>query len=173
MSTAEQSVVRAKRVMPGVVQHPLGQIVYRVRADRPVRARLIALVVLAGCVTVLSAAVFLHPDASGVGTHEQLGLAPCAAIVMFGVPCPTCGMTTAFSHTVRGELWSAFTAHPAGLLLALATVAATGLSLGVVVTGKVWRLNWYRIPPTRITVAVLMIVLGGWAYKIVTNVILV
>lgn len=172
MSTAEESVVRAKRVMPGVVQHPLGRIVYRVRADRPVRARLFAFAVLAGCVAVLSTAVFLQPDSSGVGTHEQLGLPTCVAIVMFGVPCPTCGMTTAFAHTVRGELWSAFTAHPAGLLLALITVSVAGLSLGVVVTGKVWRLNWYRIPPTRITVAVLMIVLGGWAYKIVTSVIL-
>ncbi len=70
---------------------------------------------------------------------------------------------------VRGELWSAFNAQPAGFLLALATIAATGLSLAALLTGKVWHVNWYRVPPTRVTIAVLLIVLGGWIFKIATG----
>ena len=83
--------------------------------------------------------------------------------------CPTCGMTTAFAHVVRGELIAALGAQPAGLVLALATVLAAGLSLSVAVTGKVWAVNWYRVPPTHVTLACVLLVLGSWAYKIIAG----
>ncbi|MCH7592556.1 MAG: DUF2752 domain-containing protein [Planctomycetes bacterium] len=169
MSSAGETIRRAKRIKPGAVQHPLGRLIYRVRSRKPAVARSIAALLLAACVALLAAAVWILPDARGVGSHEQFGMPPCVSIVLFGVPCPTCGMTTAFAHAVRGELWSAFNAQPAGFLLALATVAAVGLSLGTLLTGKVWHVNWYRVPPTRVTIAVMLIVLGGWIFKIATG----
>ncbi len=144
---------------------------YRVRARRPASARLIAAGLLVGCATILSVAIYVHPDARGVGSHRQLGAPACPAIVLFGFPCPSCGMTTAFAHTVRGQLWSAFQAQPAGLLLALTTTTTLALSLSVLLTGRVWRVNWYRVPPTRVTVAALLALLFGWAYKVIAGLI--
>ena len=172
MSPTDETIGRAKRIEPGVAQHPLGRLVYRVRSRRPAVARLIAALLLALGLTLLGVAAWLEPDTRGHGSHQQLGMPPCVSIVLFGVPCPTCGMTTAFAYAVRGDVLSAFHAQPAGLLLALATIAMVGLSLGVLLTGRVWRVNWYRIPPTRVTIAALLIVLGGWIYKIAASAVL-
>lgn len=72
----------------------------------------------------LAAARFLTPDAREYGTHEQLGLPPCTMVVLFGIRCPTCGTTTAFSRVARGELIAAFRANAAGALLALLSAPA-------------------------------------------------
>ena len=164
--SADDSTGRRERIKPGAAQHPLGELIYRVRSKKPAVARSVAAVLLIGSATLLTAALWIQPDARGLGSHEQLGMPPCVSIVLFGIPCPTCGMTTAFAHTVRGELWSAFNAQPAGFLFALATVGVAGLSLATLLTGKVWHINWYRIPPTRVTAAVLLIVISGWIFKI-------
>lgn len=79
-------------------------------------------------------------------------------------------MTTAFSNTVRGRLGAAFRASPSGLLIALSTVVCAGVSLGVVLTGRVWVINWYRLPPTWLIIGVVVLILAGWAYKLVTGV---
>lgn len=91
-------------------------------------------------------------------------------MVLTGYPCPTCGMTTAFAHVVRGELISAFHAQPAGLVLALGTIFAAGISLGVLITGKVWAVNWYRVSPARVTLVIMLLLAFGWAYKVGTGV---
>lgn len=139
---------------------------YRLEARRPIAARLIAAAVFIGCVGLMALAAYLQPDPRGIGTHQQLGFPTCTMVMLVGYPCPTCGMTTAFAHTVRGELISAFRAQPAGLALALATILAASVSLGVAATGKVWVVNWYRISPARVTLLVVLVVLGGWIYKI-------
>jgi len=78
---------------------------------------------------VLATAVALTPDPAGHGTHTQLGLPPCGFIVFLGVPCPGCGLTTAFSHMVRLDLPGAFGANPFGVLLFLVTVASLPVSV--------------------------------------------
>ena len=78
-------------------------------------------------------------------------------------------MTTAFAHTVRGQLPAAFHSHPAGFSLALLTIIAGAVSLGVLVTGKVWMINWYRVSPVHVTVGAVLLVLGGWTYKLVAG----
>ena len=163
---------RSAPAKPGVASHPLGPLVYRISANQPARARLIAAGVLGGCTALLSAAAWLTPDGSGMGSHEQLGYPPCTMLTLTGYPCPTCGMSTAFAHAVRGELLSAFHAQPAGLVLALAAIVAACMSLGVVVTGKVWAVNWYRVSPTRVTLAVILLVVAGWVYKLAVGAIL-
>ena len=126
---------------------------------------------LSGCATVLWLAGSVEPYLAGLGTHEQYGLPPCSLVVLTGYPCPTCGMTTAFAYTVRGELWAAFQAHPGGLAFALATILAFSVSLSVLITGKVWRVNWYRVSPARVTLTIVLIWLGGWAYKLAVGLI--
>ncbi|NBO19844.1 MAG: DUF2752 domain-containing protein, partial [Proteobacteria bacterium] len=46
----------------------------------------------------LSNVRWLTPDARGLGTHEQLGLPPCGFYLWYGLPCPSCGMTTSWPH---------------------------------------------------------------------------
>ena len=60
---------------------------------------------------------WLQPSARGYGTHQQLGLPPCSIQLLFGIPCPSCGMTTSFALFVRGQIPAAFQANPAGLYL--------------------------------------------------------
>ena len=66
-----------------------------------------------------SLAISLAPNPAGFGTHQQLGLPPCSFQTMFGIPCPSCGMTTSFSHFVRGHWISSGRANVGGLLLAI------------------------------------------------------
>ena len=156
---------------PGATCHPLGPIVYRLDSRRPGKARLIAAVVLGGCTALLWVAAWMTPAGEGMGSHQQLGFPPCSMLTLVGYPCPTCGMTTAFAFAMRGELRSAFNAQPAGLALALITVIAASLSLSIVVTSKVWAVNWYRVSPTRVTLAAVLLVLAGWGYKVVAGLI--
>ena len=151
---------------PGATLHPLGPIVYRVAAKRPTGARIIAAIMFSGCIALVGVGIWLEPDPAGLGTHEQFGLPPCTMVMLVGYPCPTCGMTTAFAHAVRGELFSAFQAQPAGLAFALATIVAGGVSLSVLLTGRVWAVNWYRVPQSRVVLAVALIILAGWGYKV-------
>ena len=99
-----------------------------------------------------------------------MGLPNCTMVVMLGYPCPTCGMTTAFSHVVRGQFIDAFKAQPAGLIFALAVIATVPVSLSVVVTGKVWMVNWHRTSPAKLAVIAVLILLGGWVYKVLAGI---
>jgi hypothetical protein len=63
---------------------------------------------------VLALSLWLSPDPRGHGTHERLGLPPCSTMRLLGFPCPTCGMTTAFSLAARGRFAEAFQTQPAG-----------------------------------------------------------
>lgn len=76
---------------------------------------------------LLAIAGGLRPDPRGQGTHEQLGLPPCTFRMLFNVRCPTCGMTTAWSHFAHGHVRQALMTHVSGTVLA--TLAAIG-SLG-------------------------------------------
>lgn len=146
--------------------HPLGPLVYRVPAKRSGPVRLAAMMVFAGCAALFVEAARLDPSPTGMGTHRQLGLPPCALVVLAGYPCPTCGMTTAFAHAVRGQLVQAFNAQPAGLVLAIVTAVAAVLALQTVVTADRWAINWYRIPQTRLMWVCVLVFVAGWLYKL-------
>ena len=149
--------------------HPLGPLVVRITASHPVWSRLKAGAVLIVCLAVLGVAVRLEPERSGFGTDRQLGLATCSALMLTGYPCPTCGMTTAFALTVRGEWAAAFHAQPAGFALALAAVLVAAVALVTIATGSVWAVNWYRISPMWTAIVLVGMVLAGWAYKAATG----
>jgi len=131
-----------------------------------VATRLVALLILGGCLAVLGVAVALKPDPRGYGTHEQLGGGPCGMLVMTGLPCPTCGMTTAFANTVRGQWLQALRAQPAGFVLALATLGMAVLCGWVLVRGR-WPVIERFVAPYALFVVLLVLLVGGWAAKIV------
>ena len=64
----------------------------------------------------------LQPSSAGMGTHQQLGLPPCGMVRLTGTPCPSCGMTTSWSHFTRGRILDSLGANPGGTLLALAAL---------------------------------------------------
>lgn len=83
------------------------------------------LVTLAALATLVCARL-LTPSPTGLGTHVALGLPPCGFVQWLGLPCPTCGLTTAFAHLARLEVLASLRAHPLGLpLFALTCALAT------------------------------------------------
>lgn len=63
---------------------------------------------------VTALCLFMKPDPKGFGTHTQLGLPPCPSIIIWGKPCPACGLTTSFTATAHLDFAKAFQAHPFG-----------------------------------------------------------
>lgn len=122
--------------------------------------------ILVCAATVIGVAIYLKPDSRGYGTHQQLGAGPCGMLITTGLPCPTCGMTTAFSMTVRFRWLSALYAQPGGFILALATIAAGVLSLQSLITGRVPVICLTWLTPYRLFFALLVLLVGGWGCKL-------
>ena len=109
----------------------------------------------------------LKPEAEGTGTHEQLGLPPCGLIEALGIPCLSCGWTTAWANMVRGNLGAAFMASPAGAILYVAGAVVALACLAQTVAGfpvleRVARWDW-----TRIGLGALVLVTASWIFKLV------
>ncbi len=133
-------------------------------------ARLSALAALLPCLAVLGLALYLKPDPRGYGTHSQLGGGQCGMLIMTGYPCPTCGMTTAFAHFVRGQWLRAVWVQPAGFVLAAATTGLTAIAFWTLLRGRWPRMRLPAfITPYRLFWALLVMLLGSWAFKIVVG----
>ncbi len=94
-------------------------------------------------------ALQLVPDPAGHSTHTQLGLPPCGFLLVTGLPCPGCGLTTSFAHMVRAEVVGAAMANPFGVLLFLLSfltmpVALFGFVRGLPVMDTLDRLCFER-----------------------------
>ena len=128
--------------------------------------RWIAVVVALCSAGILSIAAWLTPSPTGLATHEALNLPPCGWVTLADMPCPTCGMTTAFAHAADGHLLSSFLAQPLGCLLAIATVIALFVSLHVIVTGSRLGHVFTRLWTSRSPWILGALVIGSWMYKI-------
>lgn len=139
------------------------------RADARLRAasRMIAAAVAVAVAVVLSLARLLSPDPRGLGTHEQLGLFPCPSAWLFRIPCPFCGMTTAFALMAHGQVAAAFRVQPAGALAFIVAVVVLVAAACAALSGR-----WFPAPaPERIAARVLpyavALLLAAWVYKLV------
>jgi len=124
----------------------------------------------AAAISLLVVAAFLHPEGRQMGTHQQLRIPPCGFVTLTGLPCPTCGMTTAFAYTVRGHFIQAMRAQLAGFLLALGVMLTAVFSLVSIVTGRRPALNWYRLRPESLIWWGLALLVAAWALKIVIGI---
>ena len=137
------------------------------------RARLAAAATAVACSAVLTIAALLTPDTRGYGTHQQLGgsaFAPCGTLLVTGYPCPTCGMTTAFSHMMHGHPLAAFVSQPAGGLICLATIVTMLVALQIALTGRAPIIYWHRFAPVPVALSLSLFFIGGWAFKVVHGV---
>ena len=137
-----------------------------VRASAGERAGQAAtLVILVGLVVL---GMVLDPSPTGAGTHCQLGLPPCGMLETTGLPCPTCGVTTAFSLASHGRLVEALVTQPFGLTVFL---LVAGGAVGLVVALVTGRSVQPVLAPGRLVMgamALMLILLGAWAYKLAT-----
>lgn len=142
-----------------------GQAGERAAAGRRVAGATVCL----ACAGVLAVAAWLTPDASGLGTHRQLGLPACGWVHGLGIPCPTCGMTTAFAAAADGDFLASLRAQPLGLVLALAT-GMTAVAAGyVAATGSALGGHLVRLLDRRVGWTFLLLALASWGYRIVVH----
>lgn len=137
---------------------------------RPIRlttgGRVVAALVAVACLGLMGLSLWLKPDSTGAGTHQQLRLIGCQTLSVTGVPCPSCGMTTSFAWFARGNLAASFYNQPAGCLLALGVCMTFWAALYVAVTGRpVYRLLTVLKPRWTILLGA-AIVVAAWGWKI-------
>ncbi len=131
-------------------------------------SRLVAAVLFLATAGVLLVAWVLLPDpnGNGVGTHTALGLPKCGLLENTGIPCVTCGMTTAFSYAAHGDLLASFVTQPAGAILAVLTamtsvVSGYALASGMLLT-PITKLLWRP----RVVIVAASVLILAWVYKI-------
>ncbi|MFQ3593493.1 MAG: DUF2752 domain-containing protein [Gemmataceae bacterium] len=99
------------------------------------------LLVIGGLVGVLVVAARIHPyREDGVAlrraTHQQLGLPECGFLKGTGVPCPSCGLTTSFALTIRGDWLNAARANWVGLVMVLVCLVLIPWGVASALTGR-------------------------------------
>jgi hypothetical protein len=118
-----------------------------------------------GLFGLLATARCLRPDSAGHGTHEQLGLPPCTFYLIFGRPCPSCGMTTSWALLMRGDLYDAAKANAGGMLLGLGCMAMSPWFLA-----SALRRRWLGfVPSPEVTLCflfpVMFVTFAQWAWR--------
>ena len=130
------------------------------------RTRIVPVVILVVTVPILTTAALLEADPSGLGTHRKLGLPACGVVRLSGLPCATCGYTTAFAHATDGDLWNAFLTQPAAACLALLTAAAAVVGLYALITGMPLSVLSRSLIRPRLYWIAGAVVLVSWLYKV-------
>ena len=130
------------------------------------KQRGLALAAGVGALGVIALARLVAPDPRGLGTHERLGLPPCLSEALFHIPCPFCGMTTAFSLMAHGRVQEAFVCQPAGALsfvgVSLASVAAWWCCIAAVGL----RIRLSRAQSRMLWATGLGLIILAWIYKL-------
>ena len=127
------------------------------------RPRLLAgLIFLLG----LAAAGLLHWAAVNDLINMDRLVGPCGLKQRTGLPCPSCGMTTALIAFAKGQILEAFYIQPAAAVLYSIVLVALLFSLVIAVLGTDFGLlRWLngRLKLKYVIIALLILVAGGWA----------
>lgn len=150
---------------PQTIGAPVAPPVEALSAEAVRRRRLSALAVAGATGALLGLAWWLQPSPDGFGTHQALGLPACSWPERFGVPCPSCGMTTAFAYAAKGRFVSSFLAQPMGMLLALAAGGAFVVSLWTLVSGRTLAPVYARMWNARLAWILGIVAVLSWGYK--------
>ncbi len=124
------------------------------------------LIIIVVFFAVVLVGLSLTPSSCGIGTHEELGLPPCGFLIITGYPCPSCGLTTAFTLILHGRVTDAFLVQPFGVMLFLVFFIAAGLSVAALLL----RLPFSAVLDSRhldrIQMILLVSMILAWIYKI-------
>ncbi|QDU34772.1 hypothetical protein KS4_28470 [Poriferisphaera corsica] len=103
------------------------------------------------------------------GLQQTMNIPPCGFKLSTGLPCLTCGMTTSFTHAVRGDLWIAFLIQPFGMMLSVVCAGLSWVFGWAVVSGmsldSVGRFLWRP----RVVVPVVVLLVLSWLYNVVAT----
>jgi len=136
------------------------------RIGLPLRIFYVALgLVLVG---LLTTAAWLRPDPKGFGTHRQLGLGECTFMGFTGRPCPSCGMTTSWSNTLRGRWPTALRGNAGGTMLALASLLAAPWLIVSGVRGKWTWVRPHEYVLIGIALTIVAVTLAQWAWRMLS-----
>jgi len=102
------------------------------------------------CLGLLLTARLLAPSPTGLGTHEQLGLPECGFLLMFEIPCPSCGMTTSWAWLTRGNVVESLRSNPGGTMLG---ILCFGFGAWMLISGI--RSRWLIGVPSTFWIAIL------------------
>ena len=126
------------------------------------RQRIIAGIVF---LVVAGSLGFFHLAATEkINIHRWIN--PCGLKQRYGLPCPTCGMTTATLAFARGEIFDSFYIQPAAALLWCIIVVGAFLALLIAVFGVYFvfldRL-FNEVKIGHVFLALIVIIAAGWA----------
>ena len=108
----------------------------------------------------------LTPSESGQGTHRQLGLPPCPFLELTALPCPSCGLTTSFSHAAHLDLAESFLVQPFGLLIFIICCGWIPISFVLESSSAEWRTRILAATLRHAPSLLLTTYLLSWLYKI-------
>lgn len=125
-----------------------------------------------GLIVVLGVAAWLRPyDETGrpysQATHTQLGMPPCNMMLLYGKPCPSCGMTTSFALLAHGDVVNSLKANWVGTLMAAFWLGLIPWGLYGAIKGRV---VWVRNLELFLTVSVgvvLFLMVARWLWVLV------
>ena len=111
----------------------------------------------------------LEPSPQNRGTHQQLGLPPCTLVVVTGHRCPACGMTTAWTHLVRGHWIGALRANVGGAFLGLLALFVVPWLLASAARGR-W-IGW--VPDMNVLAwvltSIMVVTLIDWGVRLILS----
>jgi len=127
----------------------------------------------AGAIVLLGTAASLQPNVVEVapgefrklGTHQGLGLPPCSFREIAGMPCPSCGMTTSWSHTMRGQLLQALEANIGGTLLAISALVYGPYMLISGIRGRWFLFKFNELYAAVIAFTIIAITIVSWCVR--------
>ena len=123
---------------------------------------------------LLAGLVFLVVVASfglfWLAAHDKIDigwwLGPCGFKQKYGLPCPTCGITTSVLAFVQGKIFEAFYIQPAGALLCCVLVVVAFLAFLIAVFGVYFgflKRFFTEVKIKHIILALIIIIAAGWA----------
>jgi len=113
--------------------------------------------------------VWMTPNPQGYGTHLQIGLAPCTFKDLTGLPCPSCGMTTSFSHFVRGHWLQSIQTSTTAFFLALICAGLIPWCVISLYTGHLRMVNQPDLAMLRLLGLLYLIAAAEWGIRILRS----
>jgi len=93
-------------------------------------------------------------------------LGPCGLKQKYGLPCPTCGMTTSVLAFSQGKIFESFYIQPAAALLCCVLVIVAFLAFFIAVSGVYFNFVkrfFAEVKIKHIILALIVIIAAGWA----------
>ena len=158
---------------PAVI--PLAPPPVQLSAEQQARNLRFATRMWCGFLTLLAGAMmglahfYLTPSPNGIETHTQMHLPPCGFYRLTGVPCMTCGCTTAVTHVAHGQFLQAIITQPFGAAVGFLALILLALGPIGVITGRwmgpsTFAMGYYW---QKILYGSLGLLFAAWAYKVV------